>query len=213
MMKAKKVIALLLSLVSLFTMVCCTAVTSMAAKKDNKKKIVSQLKKEDFTFVDANGNTATYGGGTNYIDWYAKGGSNSVFLYDFSTCPNRIDNNGNPYSMCVPGGYETEVYMTVRTGIHWGSTESEVQSVYGKTEFRKYNSENGPRLDTSSYNHSIDHTDVPAECCIYAYYKTGRVYLQIFGFDDEKQLCRIQWDSYTSDGYTYTADGLFTYLL
>lgn len=212
-MNSKKVIALLLSLVSLFTMVCCTAVTTLAAKKDNKKKIVSQLKKEDFNFVDANGNVAEYEGGTNYIDWYAKGGSNSVFLYGFSACPNPIDNNGNPYSMGVPGGYETDVYMSWRPGIHWGSTEAEVQAVYGKAQFRKYNSENGLKLDTSRYNHTIDHTNVPSECCVYAYYKTGRVYLQIFDFNDEKQLCRIQWDSHASDGYTYTADGLFAYLL
>lgn len=213
-MKAKKVFALILILISLFSMVFCSAIKGVAASKSSskgsnkKEKIVSRLKKEDFYFSDANGNIVEYEGANNYIDWYARGGANSIFGYQFSACTNPLDNNGKEYSMVVPGGYETGIYLTLRPGVNFGSSESEIQAVYGKVPIWKYNSKNGPKIDLSYYNHTYDHSNVPSECCIYSYYKTGRVYIQVMDFNDEKQLCRVIWDCYASDGYTVTGNSI-----
>lgn len=192
-MRKNCIIAMLLSLISVFTLICCMAVPALAANpkstKSKEQSPMTMLKKEDFTFYNSQGQVVAqknFYNTANYVDYVAismsKGGT-ALSLYGFT-------NSAITDSYC--DFTYPNLMLNTRQGIGFGSTESEVFSAYGKNTIKKY------KYDQT--NEICDKTNVPVEYCIYGYYKTGRVYEQEFGFNDEKKLCRIIWYSEPSNG-------------
>lgn len=202
-MKGKQGIAVLLSLITLLIMMFGTAVPGWAAqKKSNSKKSNSSqetstnliLTKNDFYFSDSQGRITTLDGQNNYIDWFANE-SSSVSFTDIVAYTHMKDYNDREVN-CYIGGNSCydDFYLTFRPGINFGSTEAQVMKAYGPVEIHKYSEKNS--LDIGSY----DPSNVPVEFCLYAYYKTGRLYVQVFSFNDQKQLCKVKWDNQASNG-------------
>lgn len=206
-MKGKRGLAVILSLITLLVMMFVAAVPGWSAqKKSNSKKSNSAQKtatnliltKNDFYFSDSQGRSTTFDGQSNYIDWFANSpsvyGDDFNYMETFTHCRDNMNRNCCMFTGNGPVYDYEDVYLTFRPGINFGSTEAQVMKVYGPVKIHKYSEKDS--LDIGQY----DPSNVPVEFCLYGYYKTGRLYVQVFSFNDQKELCKILWDEQASDG-------------
>lgn len=190
-MKGKRGLAVWMSLVVMFTLLACLAVPVPAASPSAPNPALC-LTKDDFYFGNRAGERAAYSGYPNYLDWHDHNQGKSTNR-QFSTWTHCQDPLGRSASMMAAGVFcHEEVYLTCRPGVAWGSTEDQVQSVYGKVRVYRYGAEDS--LSIGRY----DSNNRPVEYCVYGMRRNGWLYVQVFSFNAQKQLCKITWDSQQS---------------